>query len=459
MTIVESLSGVRGIYGLELTDEKIEIYAKLYSDFLKEKNPEEKIKIVVGRDARPSGESVLRSLIKGLDSEFEIIDVGILPTPFIQNAVREFHAQGGIIITASHNEPEFNGFKFLNKEGGQLMPPEIEAIIKKANERNSSSGNPKNNNNNKIMNMHPEAIEAYKKFARAILKTDRINTTAKILMDPNGGAGVFSKEIFESFGINAEYMNMIPGEFNRTVEPNIKTLGHLKEKIQQGGFEFLMGFDCDADRVEILLDDGSIVSGNHSIAIIADHLLSKAKEKEKSVVVNGATSHIVREIARKHGAKFKEVDVGEPNVVGEMSRSCSIIGGEGTSGGPIISPSKCRDGILTSLFLLKIISEKDKSLKDIIQELPPYHNVKEFFKIKEDFTSSRERIKLYYLKKGFEVQEFGDSNGGLKAIKNGSWIWFRQSRTEDLVMKCFADSKDKNTSQTLIDEAKQLLMG
>ena len=306
--------------------------------------------------------------------------------------------------------------------------------------------------------MHSEALETYKKFVQNILKTEKINTTAKILVDPNGGAGIFSKEIFESFGINAEYMNMTPGEFNRVVEPTIKTLGHLKEKIQKEGHEFLMGFDCDADRVEILLDDGTIVSGNHSIAIIADKLLSEAKQKEKSVVVNGATSHLVREIARKHSAKYKEVDVGEPNVVGEMSQSCSIIGGEGTSGGPIISPSKCRDGILTSLFLLKIISEKNKKLKEIIQELPPYHNVKEYFKLKEDFQNSRERIKLYYLKKGFEVQEFGDSEGGLKAIKNGSWIWFRQSRTEDLVMKCFADSKEKDSAEALLEEAKQLLM-
>ncbi len=446
MALVESFSGIRGMYGVELTKEIIVKYANAYYLLLKKKT--ENPKVVIGMDSRPSGEEVFNYLIEGLGCE--VINVGVLPTPIIENAVREFNCDGGIIITASHNEPEYNGFKFLDKDGAILRPSDVDFIIEDSkNNRNIIV------NKNKIICKRQEAIDSYKNLIRKIVGYDKIKSNIKILVDPNGGSGIISKEIFDEFGINSDYINMEEGNFKRLVEPNEASLKYLQEKIIQNNCEFAVGFDCDADRVEILLNNGELVSGNQILALIADEIFSESTHE--SIVVNDATSYLVKEIAEKYNSSFIEVEVGEINVVDEMIKLNSPIGGEGSNGGVIIPPSRCRDGILTVLILLKSIAKKNMSLNEIITELPKYYYLKEKFKINENFTFIKDRIKKYYSDNGFEILQTGDETGGLKAIKNNSWIWFRQSKTEDKVLRIIADSKDENISLRLMEEAKTIL--
>ncbi|MCX6742575.1 MAG: hypothetical protein NTX24_05420 [Candidatus Pacearchaeota archaeon] len=453
MALVESFSGTRGIYGTELTEEDIRKYALVYLEFLKKRSPdksENKITVVIGRDTRPSGKAILNTFLRYLDCN--IIELDILPTPIIENAVREFQADGGIIISGSHNEPEYNGIKLLDKDGAILRPKDIDFVIKRVHE-----GNFENNENRKekgIINKKREAIQSYKKLLKEILKTNNINSS-KILVDPDGGAGISSKDIFDEFGINASYINIKPMEFNRLIEPNESSLKYLEKEIKKQGCDFAIGFDCDADRVEVLLNDGTLVSGNHILALIVEEIISNSKEK--TVIVNDATSYVVKEVTERNQGTFKEVEVGEINVVDEMLNSNSLISGEGSNGGVIIFPTRCRDGILTILFLLKIISEKNKSLKELIKGLPEYYYIKEKVKIKEDFLKTRNKIKSYYKNKDFKIQETGDETGGLKALKENSWVWFRQSKTEDKILRVIIDSKDKDTAEELLKEAKKLV--
>ena len=451
MALVESFSGIRGVYGKKLTEEIIIKYAKAYYELLikNNKNP----RIVIGRDTRPSGLAVFNALIKGFN-DCEVIDVGILPTAAIENAVRIFDCDGGVIITASHNEPEFNGFKFLDKDGALLRPNDIEFVIDKSHLMGNNSIN---NKNVKIINRSKEALEEYKKFLREILKTDEIKTKIKVLVDANGGAGIVSKEIFDEFGVQAEYINMEEGKFYRLVEPNLDSLKYLENEIRKKGCDFAIGFDCDADRVEILLSDGTLVSGNEILTLISEEILLHSYKDKKNVVVNDATSYLVKEIVERHNGNWIEVEVGEINVVDRMIRENALVGGEGSNGGVIIPPSKCRDGILTFLVLLKLIIEKNKRLKKIIDELPKYYYLKEKIRLKEDFILIKDKIKEYYVNRGFSIIETGDSSGGLKALKNNSWIWFRQSKTEDRVLRIISDSKDKDVSLKLLEEAKKLL--
>ena len=250
---------------------------------------------------------------------------------------------------------------------------------------------------------------------------------------------------------------MEEGKFNRLVEPNEASLKYLKEEIIKKNCDFAVGYDCDADRIEILLSDGTLVSGNQILALITEEILIHSEPQEKTVVVNDATSYLVKEIVDRYNGIWKEVEVGEINVVDKMIEFDSNVGGEGSNGGVIISPSKCRDGILTFLVLLKLINEKNKSLKELIDELPKYYYLKEKVKLKEDFILLRDKIKKYYLDNGFQILETGDKTGGMKAIKDNSWIWFRQSKTEDKALRIIADSKIKDISEKLIDEAKGLL--
>ncbi|MFA5855976.1 MAG: hypothetical protein WC867_01355 [Candidatus Pacearchaeota archaeon] len=451
MALVESFSGIRGIYGLELNRDVVKKYGYSYIEFIKKRN--QNPKIVIGRDSRHSGEEISNLLKDVLNCE--ILDVGILPTPLIENAVRTTCSDGGIIITASHNEPEYNGFKFLDKDGALIRPKDSELIIKRFHEINI--GDIQLSKNLKVKDYHMEAIQDYKKLLKTILKTDKIILDTKIIVDSNGGAGYISKEIFEDYSIKAIYLNNEIGKFKRLIEPKEESLKYLKEELEKNDAEFAAGFDCDADRVEILLKDGRIVTGNDILALISNEILSEKTELLKSIVVNDATSYLVKEMALKNNATFHEVEVGEINIVDEMDRLDSQIGGEGSNGGIIIPPSKCRDGILTILILMKIIEKYKKSLSELIYELPKYYYLKEKIRLKEEFSLLKPEIKRYYINQGYEILETGDISGGLKAIKNNSWIWFRQSKTEDKILRVISDSPFYEISNKLINEARELL--
>ncbi len=450
MALVESFSGIRGIYGKELTDSIAVRYAYAFSQLLGKNKT-----VVIGRDTRPSGEQIRKELIEGL--QCQIIDVGVALTPAVQNAVRTYKADGGIIITASHNEPEYNGFKFLDTDGAVLRPKQIEQVIKNYHKV-------KDLNEEDFLTRHlfkeekpvkevkkVNAIGDYKKF----LGFGNLKVKNKIIIDPNGGAGIHAKEIL---GDRAVYVNMKEGAFKRIVEPNQESLQYLTKEIKKHKAAFAAGFDCDADRVEVILEDGTLVSGNHLLALIVDHMLSESENpKKETVVVNDATSYLVKEIAEKHHAQWQEVEVGEINVVDAMMLAQSSIGGEGSNGGVIIAPSKCRDGIQTLLFLLKILEKKNTSLKEVVEKLPQYYYLKEKVKLKKSFKEKKDQIKEYYLNKGFIAHETGDETGGLKAVKDHAWIWFRQSKTEDKVLRIITDSPDEALAKELMEEGKKLV--
>ena len=453
--LIQSFSGIRGVYKKDLTPEIAQKYAHSYfTSFLKQ-NPNSKI--AIGRDSRESGEEILNTLIKTLNCE--ILDLGISSTPIIENAVRTFNCDGGIIITASHNEPEYNGFKFLGKDGGVLNIEDIEKVIQTFNQIKDQQLITLHLDNQTIENYQDSALGSYIGFLRDII--GEINLQGiEILVDPNGGAGISSKQIFNEFQIPATYINMNHGKFTRLIEPNQESLKPLKEQLNNTKTEFAIGFDCDADRVEILLPNGQLINGNQILAIFANHLLTNPSSNPDSkppIIGNDATSYLVKEIANKHNTNFIEVEVGETNIINEMQRQNSILGGEGSNGGIILGNSKCRDGILTTLYLLKILTQNQTNLQKLINNLPKYYYLKEKIKLKTDFQNLTPNIIQYYQTKGFQLQQTGGENGGLKFIKNNSWIWFRQSKTEDKVLRIIADSKDETTSNNLLKNAIELI--
>jgi len=199
-----------------------------------------------------------------------------------------------------------------------------------------------------------------------------------------------------------------------------------------------------------------LLSGNNILALVVYDLLSKNKNpKSQTVVVNDATSNVVRDVAEKFGAKIKEVEVGETNVVEEMKKSKSAVGGEGSSGGAMIWPSRCRDGILTLLTILSIVADKEKKLHDIVDELPQYYTLRKKLEFNpEEHDKIKKFLKNYYSKKGFEIRETGGIKGGLKIVVNRNYfVWFRASKTESNVFRIISDSNNYNESQKLIEEA------
>ena len=454
MALVESFSGIRGIYDKDLTDAIAVRYAYSYCSFLKNKTKKNSVTIVLGMDTRASGIKLADSIMGILDCNF--IDIGIAPTPAVEFAVRHFNADGGIIITASHNEPYWNGFKFLNSDGSILGENDMNIVI------NNSKALKEFHKiqERKILEKNTEAVKKYTEFIFSILgreNIERIKTSKqKIVIDPNGGTAVIAKKILEQAGVEVFGVSMNYGEFNRIVEPTEDSLIYLKNVIDENKADFAAGFDCDADRVEILMGNGQLLSGNYILALVVDEILSSSKNpRSQFIVVNDVTSNAVRDVVQKHGAKLREVEVGETNVVQEMSKLKAIVGGEGSSGGGIMPPSKCRDGILTLLTILSIVAKKQKKLEDVVDEFPKYYNLKR--KIEFDIANHnkiKKYLKDYYSKKGLEIRETGSIKGGLKVITaENSFVWFRASRTEGNVFRIVSESDGKKEAEKLMEES------
>lgn len=455
MALVESFSGIRGIYDKDLTESVAVMYAYSYYSFLKNKLKKTNPTIVIGMDTRQSGIKLSDAIMGILDCNF--IDAGIAPTPAIEFAVRHFNADGGIIVTASHNEPYWNGFKFLGNDGAILSEKDMNVVIN--NFRLKTLPNFHKIQGRKILEMNTEIIKKYTEFLLDVIGKKNIenirNSKQKIVLDPNGGTAAIAKKILEQTGVDVVGINMPYGEFKRAIEPNEDSLIYLKNIIDEHKADFAAGFDCDADRVEILLNNGQLLSGDYILALVVDEILSTLNNpKNKIIVVNDATSNVVREVAQKFGARVREVEVGEINVVEEMQKSKAIVGGEGSSGGVIIPPSKCRDGILTLLMVLSAVARQQKRLNDIIEKFPRYYTIRrkmEFDKSKHD--NIKKYLKNYYSKKGFETKETNIKDSLKILTGKNSFVWFRASKTEGNIFRIIIDSGKKKEAEKLMEEA------
>lgn len=456
MPLIESFSGIRGIYDDSLTSKVAFDYSLSFLNYLKNKFNKNNLSVVIGTDTRPSRNSLKNTIIEALNCN--IVDVGIATTPAIEFAVRHYKADGGIIVTASHNEPYWNGFKFLDKDGAVLRPKDIEKVIKIYHDK--SFNKYPNLKYKKIIKKYKEIDELYSKFVLNFLSKKDIErikkSKIKIIMDPNGGTGIKAKKILEKLNVKVIGINMKYGIFNRTVEPKLESLIYLKNHINKKNASFAAAFDCDADRVELVLPSGRLVSGHYLLALITDDILS---DKKNTIVVNNATSNIIYHVAKKHNVIVKEVEVGEINVVDEMQKSKSLVGGEGSSSGVIIHPSKCRDGILTLLYILKIISKKQETLQDILKKYPQFFTFatkiefrsKNYFKIKN-------HLKKYYSNKGYKILE-KNKEASLKILINKeSFVWFRASKTEANIFRIIADAPSISEAQKILDEGIKILL-
>jgi phosphomannomutase len=470
MPLVESISGIRGVYDDGLNETVAERYAYAYLNVLKSKYPKKaknkRLRIVVGTDTRPSRDILKNAIIKILDCD--IVDLGIASTPMTEFAVRHFEADGGIIITASHNEPYWNGFKFLDNDGSILTPTQMNRVInlyKKLKlltnsefSRNylkyvkTSKKLPLRKIERKYKEINRSYVEYILNFLSKKEKESIKKSKLKVIIDPNGGTGVISKKVLESLYVKVYPINIEYGIFNRTIEPNEKSLFYLTNLVRTKQYDFAAGFDCDADRVELVTSKG-IISGNQMLAVIADDILSRSKNKV--VVVNDATSRLVKDIADKNGAKCIETPVGEINVVNKMKSLDAPIGGEGSSSGVIIPDSRCRDGILTLVFIIKILAEKQFGLKKLMDSLPRYSYVKEKIKINpKKINVIMAEIKKFYKKKGFKIN---DKLGSIKALDKDSFVLFKKSNTEFGVLRVIIDSRKEEKTELLRDEAVHLL--
>lgn len=460
--LVESFSGIRGIYGKSITEDLAKRYVFCYCQMQKPKV------VVVGGDSRPSTLALKKAVILACKNcgIVKIIDIGVLPIQAAEYSVLKFKTSGGIYISASHNEPEYNGWKILKQDGALLYPQQASQLIEKVHKLPLKFSLKKaRKSESRVYKKQAKAINAYvdyvvKKLGAKVVQVIK-QSGLKIILDPNGGSSIeVWKKILPLLKIKAKIINANSGEFNRLVEPNVESLAYLNKEMARSDFAFAAGFDSDADRVEFVINPksdfakkmGSVVNGNYVLALACDAVLKGTQNQV--VVTNDVTAYLVRDVIAKYKAKIKEVEVGEMVVVEEMEKQKSLVGGEGSNGGVIIPAIKCRDGILTTLLFLKLLAETGKSLPDILEKYPKYYSDRVAIKCSPNAAIAiREKLENYFTKKGWQIKKTGDETGGLKALLDkNSYVWFRQSKTEPASFRIIADADNKEKVKNLLTE-------
>ena len=449
-TLMVSISGIRGIVGDGLEPNVIVRYASAYADFIRTG------KIVVGRDARISGEMVNSILIgtllaKGLD----VVNIGICPTPTVQYMVKTLSANGGIAISASHNPNEWNALKLLNSTGQFMSPEENVTMFKLLND--SQNNYAAWNKLGKLTSYE----EGLKKHVEDVLNMQFIDADKirkkkfRVLVDCVNGAGVYViPDLLRKLGCEVIEINCErTGIFPRLPEPLPENLTETMKAVTDSKADMGIVVDPDVDRLVLITEDGKPFSEENTITQAVKFVLSK---KTGNVVVNLSTTRAVDDVAKALGGKVFRSPVGEANVVLKMKETNAIIGGEGSGG--VIFPSLHygRDALVGIALTLQHLTETNQSLLEIKRNLPQYFIAKK----KIDLGKSNPDKIVDLIKEKYADQKV-NTDDGLRIDFDDHWVHFRKSNTEPII-RIITESKNQKQSEELsqkyFDEIKKLVM-
>ncbi|MGQ9718912.1 MAG: phosphomannomutase [Nitrososphaerales archaeon] len=413
-----SISGLRGVVGHDLDLVKIVSMSRVFGSFIKGGS------CAIGRDTRPSGDMVSRAVVSGLlEAGCNVLDLGIASTPALFREVARRNLKGGLIITASHNPPEWNGLKFVVEGGRGIFEEELSSFLSSNVTRLMEVGR-----YSKIFSKYPEDLASYVGKGSC--------SDVRVALDLGGGVGsLFAPKVFRWLGCRVKTINDAPGIFSRTIDPTVDSLVDLSEQVIVNKSDAGFAYDCDADRVVMVDEKGRKLSGDLVLMLCIDYLMKKKGVRD--IVASIDTSMGLEDLVSGMGGRIFYSKVGEANVVREMMERGCKVGGEGSSGGLIIADfALCRDGILASS-LASMMIKQEGSLSNLIEGLPHYHQVREKISCgKEDAKKVLDTL----------LQDFPDADitDGIKLKQKDSWVLIRPSRTEDVLrVSVEATSKDR----------------
>jgi phosphomannomutase len=421
-TLMVSISGIRGIVGDGLDPNTIIKYTNAYAGFIG------KGKIVVGRDARITGDMVNQLvtgtlLAKGLD----VINIGICPTPTVQFNVKELNANGGIAISASHNPNEWNALKLLNSTGQFMTPEENKTMLEKMDEADSDYKSwdevGKSSFYNNGLQNHVKAILGIKHMDLESIRKRKF----KVLVDCVNGAGAFViPQLLKEFGCEVIEMNCEKsGIFPRLPEPLPENLTETFKAVKDSKADLGIVVDPDVDRLVLIANNGIPFGEENTITQAVKFILSREKG---NVVVNLSTTRSVEDVANEYGCEVFRSKVGEANVVKKMKEVNAVIGGEGSGG--VIYPAihYGRDALVGIAITLQHLLEFDGTMTQLKDALPDYSICKkkvELLNIDPDDVINRMENKYN--------QEKLNTDDGLRIDFEDYWVHLRKSNTEPIV--------------------------
>lgn len=438
-TLMVSISGIRGIVGDGLDPEVINKYVNAYAEFIGSG------KVVVGRDARISGEMVNQIvtgtlLAKGLD----VIDIGICPTPTVQFTVKSLKAQGGIAISASHNPNEWNALKLLNSTG-QFMSPDEHEIMKNYLDKTSSY---KSWDKIGKRTLYSEGLTNHIKsvLSLSLINPDLIKSKKfRVIADCVNGAGAYCiPDLLRLFGCEVIELDCEKtGIFPRLPEPLPENLTKTMKVVKEHKADFAIVVDPDVDRLVLITDDGEPFSEENTITQAVKFVLSKTPG---NVAINLSTTRAVEDVASTFDCKVFRAPVGEANVVKKMKEVEAIIGGEGSGG--VIYPALHygRDALVGIALTLQHLAEENCKLSELKEQLPKYFIAKKKIDLKN---ISPDKVIEQMIKK--YSSENINSEDGLRIDFKDHWVHFRKSNTEPII-RIITESKDEKYSRQLSEK-------
>ena len=433
MTLIKSISGIRGTIGSQpgnnLTPIDIVKFTTAYARFMSEKNDGKKLRVVVGRDARISGEMV-NDIIEGtlLGCGVDVINVGLCTTPGTEMAVITHKADGGIIITASHNPKQWNALKLLNEKGEFLNDAEGKRVLALADDDNFEF--PDVDHLGKVISREDfNDTHIAQVLALPLVDVEAVRARKfKVVVDAvNSVGGVVMPKLLRELGCEVVELNCEPtGHFAHNPEPLPQNLTEISEVIVREGADLGIVVDPDVDRLAFVNEDGTMFVEEYTLVAVADYILSK---QVGNTVSNLSSSRALRDVTQSHGGSYSASAVGEVNVVEMMKQTGAIIGGEGNGG--VIYPELHygRDALVGTALFLTYFAQKNMTMTALRATYPAYFASKN----KIELTPAIDVDKvLLEMKERYTSENVNDIDG-VKIDFTESWVHLRKSNTEPII--------------------------
>lgn len=434
MTLIKSISGIRGTIGGAIGDGLTPLdvvkFTAAYGTFIKRNTKCKSNLIVVGRDARISGEMV-DHLVSGtlIGLGLNVTNIGLASTPTTEIAVQKEGACGGIILTASHNPKQWNALKLLNEKGEFLNDQEGKAVLAMAENNdyefaevdNLGKITYKNDYNNThiddVLKLKLVDVEAIKK------------ANFKVVIDcVNSVGGIVLPQLLEKLGVKEVVkLNCDPtGKFAHNPEPLPAHLTEISDKMKSEKADVGFVVDPDVDRLAMICENGDMFGEEYTLVSVADYVLSHTPG---NTVSNLSSTRALRDVTRQHGGEYNAAAVGEVNVVTKMKATNAIIGGEGNGG--VIYPESHygRDALVGIALFLSLMAKKNMKPSELRKQYPPYFISKNKIQLTPDINVDAILVKM---KEKYANEEVNDIDG-VKIDFSDSWVHLRKSNTEPII--------------------------
>jgi len=461
MSLIKSISGIRGTIGGQAGDTlnplDIVKFTSAYATFIRQSTPNGTGRIVVGRDARISGEMV-RNVVCGtlLGMGYDVIDIGLATTPTTELAVTMSESDGGIIITASHNPRHWNALKLLNSHGEFLSAADGNQVLSIAADEAFEYADVDHLGHycqEDFNERHVDAVMNLKLVDAAAIKKAHFNVVVDSI---NSVGGIILPKLLDRLGVSYTFLNgEANGDFAHNPEPLEKNLGGIMDTLKRGGYDLGIVVDPDVDRLAFICEDGKMFGEEYTLVSVADYVLSHSAVPHPATVSNLSSTRALRDVTEKYDGTYSAAAVGEVNVTTKMKEVNALIGGEGNGG--VIYPESHygRDALVGIALFLSSLAQKGCTASELRKTFPEYFIAKN----RIDLTASTDvdailaKVKALYAEQSdVKVNDID----GVKLDFPDKWVHLRKSNTEPII-RVYSEAHTMEEAEKLAKEIMDIV--